>query len=226
MPDPSDKAIIEAHALIAHLQQVGEMHKAALARTVHDDIASLMVAALMDLSALIACPPDEATKQLPARLRRAQAALQTAIDRSRRMVEELRPTILDTFGLFSALQWRVKMARRETTAVITEWYGAQEPGISSSAATALFRIAEEAMGMTLQRGDVTMAALDVRVIDHTLQLELSDNGVPHWINGEEEGAALALASMRHRLMILGGTVELERLANGQTILRARLPFSA
>ena len=225
MSAPNDKSLIEAQALIAHLQAKGESQKAMLARTIHDDVASLMVAAMMDLSALGACAPEEIAKQMPTRLKRAQNALQMAIDRSRAIVEDLRPTILDNFGLFSALQWRVKMARGQTDAVITEWYSPTEPELSPTAATALFRIAEEAIGMTLHRGNVTLAALDVQVERNTLQLELSDNGVPEWINGEEAGATLKLALMRQRLAILGGTVELERPLSGQTVLRARLPLS-
>jgi signal transduction histidine kinase len=225
MSHANDTPLIEARALIAHLQAIGESHKAALARTIHNDIASLMVAALMDLYVLSTCSPEEFAQQIPMRLKRAQGALQAAVDRSRRIVEDLRPSILDNFGLFSALQWRVEMARRQTDAVITEWYSAQEPTLSSSAATALFRIAEEAIGMTLHRGQVTLAALDVRIERNMLQLELSDNGVPQWINGEEPGVTLTLASMRHRLELLGGTVELERALSGQTVLRARLPLS-
>lgn len=105
MASETEQALIEARALITHLQSIGETHKAAIARELHDTIGSLMLAAVMDLAA--------ATSSLPAnheaaieRLKSAQLTLQTAIDSGRRMVEQLRPTILDAFGLFAALHWR------------------------------------------------------------------------------------------------------------------------
>jgi hypothetical protein len=44
-------SLVEARALISHLQARGESDRATLARVVHDEIAGLMVAALMDLAA-------------------------------------------------------------------------------------------------------------------------------------------------------------------------------
>jgi signal transduction histidine kinase len=226
MPGSEDTSLPEAQALIAYLHATCESQKTALARTVHDDIASLIVAALMDLSALGDCSPEEINRQRPVRLKRAQTALQTAVDRSRQMVDELRPSILDNFGLFSALQWRVKMARLQTGAVITEWYSSEEPPLSPSAATAMFRIAEEAIVMSLLAGEVTLASLDVRVERGTLELRLYVKEVSGRTNDEEKGASLALASMRHRLQLFGGSVELEWPSKGETVLLARLPLSS
>ena len=53
MPSKLEGELAETQALIQHLLAIGERNKATLARKLHDEIAELMVAALMDLTAAI-----------------------------------------------------------------------------------------------------------------------------------------------------------------------------
>lgn len=213
----------QAQALIQHLLASGERSKATFARKLHDEIAELMVAALMDLTA--------ATPQLPAlsvraqrQLARAKATLAMAIDQSRRLVEELRPTLLEEVGLFTALKWQVQKATRGKHVIYTEWYPEIEPRLAADASIALFRIAEEALAMTFKRGAVEVADLQVSIAENVLNMKFTDNGIPVMHGDVEPGADIALATMRHRLRLLGGSVEIERVEGGGTILTAHLPI--
>jgi signal transduction histidine kinase len=221
MPNPTDdQLLLDALALITHLQASGEAHKAALARMIHDEVAGLMTAALMDVTSAAgtAAVLDERAQ---ARLYRAQQTLLTAIDRSREMIEELRPSLLDNFGLFAALKWHVQEARRNSRVIFSERYPEVEPQIGAAASIALYRIAEDALEMTYKRGQVTIASLGLSVERGMLTLEFSDNGVAP--DGRERHASLMLAAMRHRMEVLGGTILLERDGTGITRLTARLP---
>lgn len=223
MKSLDNESLIEARALIDHLQAIGETQRATLARVVHDEIAGLMVAALMDLTAAIAKLPVLDTSA-QTQLRRAQKALVDAIDRSRRMIEELRPSLLDHVGLFAALKWKVESARRKFNVRFSEWYVEEEPSLAANASIALFRIAEEALAMTFRRGAVTVADLRVNVEANDLVMELSDNGVPAHIESKDRDPTLTIAAMRHRMKVLGGTIEVERNEQGYTRLTARLPL--
>lgn len=223
MPGNLEGEFAEAQALIQHLLTSGEHGKAALARRLHDDIAELMVAALMDLTA--------ATPHLPAssiraqrQLARAKAALGSAIDQSRRLVEELRPSLVEEVGLFTALKWQVQRATRGRHVIYTEWYPEIEPRLPADASIALFRVAEEALAMTFKRGSVEVADLQVRLDENGLHMKFTDNGIPTMHGGAEQGADISLASMRYRLRLLGGSVDIERSEDGGTVLTARLPL--
>ena len=212
-----------AQALIQHLLATGERSKAALARKLHDEITELMVAALMDLTA--AAPHLPALDvQAQRQLARAKTTLGAAIDQSRKLVEELRPSLIEEVGLFTALRWQVHKATRGKNVIYTEWYPEIEPRLPADASIALFRIAEEALAMTFKRGEVEMADLQVRVIQDVLHMKFTDNGIPIMTGGSEQGAAIALATMRYRLRLLGGSVEIERKEGGGTVLTARLPL--
>ena len=223
MPSKLEGELAEAQALIQHLLAVGERSKAALARKLHDDIAELMVAALMDLTAAIPhLPVVEVDVQR--QLGRAKATLGAAISQSRRLLEELRPSLVEEVGLFTALRWQIQEATRSRNVIYTEWYPDIEPALPADASIALFRIAEEALAMTFKRGAVEVADLQVTVDDNVLHMKFTDNGIPIMGSGVERDAAIALATMRYRLRLLGGSVDIERTPGRGTVLSARLPL--
>jgi signal transduction histidine kinase len=219
---PADQALFEAKTLISHLLATTEAHRTSLAREVHDELGGLVVSAIMDLTSVLRRLPalDPSTQ---AQFDRIQRTLEDTVDRSRKMVEELRPSILDNFGLFAALRWQLKRAACSANVSCTEAYPDIEPQFPSDASTALFRIAQEALVMTFARGMVKSADLTVCVENGELFLRITDDGVPLMSDGErEDGAANALVSMRHRLHALGGEVDLHQTAGGVSVLTARL----
>jgi signal transduction histidine kinase len=217
-----DKALLEAETLITRLLASTETHRTLLAREVHDELGGLVVSAIMDLSS--------ALRRLPAldpsikiQFDRIRQTLEDTVDRSRKMVEELRPSILDNFGLFAALQWQLKKSGRSSSAICTEAYPDVEPLFGPDASIMLFRVAQEALAMMFARGMLKSADLTVRVEDGDLFMRFTDDGVPVMSDGEQEdGAANALVSMRQRLRALGGQVNLSRTAGGGSVLTARL----
>jgi CHASE3 domain sensor protein len=97
----------ELTALSTHLQGVSEQEKSALARELHDELGSLLVAARMDLSWLQQRLPTS-DPSIETRFKRIHESLSAGVDLKRRVVEELRPTLLDNMGLFAAIRWQFK----------------------------------------------------------------------------------------------------------------------
>src|SRR5665213_599452 len=88
----------DSNVLATYLQSTAEREKSELTRQLHDNLGGLMVAALMDVAwAQTQCPeiPTDAAE----RLQRARKYLSAAIDLSRKLIEDLRPTLLDNVGL-------------------------------------------------------------------------------------------------------------------------------
>lgn len=221
-----EEALLEAQSLVTHLQGTAETDKAALARILHDELGSLMVSALMDLVSMQQLQADmgDPARQ---RLQRAKESIKAAIDVKRRVIEGLRPSILDNLGLFAALTWHLKRLFENSNIDCEAHYPDIEPELEPDASIALFRTAEEALAMTLRRGSVTSSELHVQVTDGTLSMSVSDDGTPVIeSDGREVGASTALASMRHRLRVLGGKVDMRRNEAGGSVLTASMPLGA
>src|SRR5436190_17812668 len=93
------------------LQLQYEREKAALARELHDRLGGLLTPAKMDLAWLEARLGSD--PQYAPRLKRLSDLIDEGIDLKRRIIEALRPSLLDHLGLASALQWHVDDACRE-----------------------------------------------------------------------------------------------------------------
>ena len=219
---PIEETRQEIEALVTHLQDATELKDTTLAHELHDELGALMGAAVMDLDAVRRVKPALSQDALD-RLDRVKRTLQQAIDLKRRVIEELRPSILDNFGLFAALHWQLKRTWGNSAVVSTETYPDFEPQFESHAAIALFRVAQEALSIAFHRVSVKSTDLTIGVDKGNFWMRFSDDGTP---NGEKqaEDPAMTLASMRHRIRVLGGNVQISRNEAGATRLTAWMPM--
>jgi signal transduction histidine kinase len=155
-----DQRTRELTALSTHLQGVSEQEKSALSRELHDELGGLLVAARMDLSWLQQRLPtsDPGIEQ---RFKRIHESLSAGVDLKRRVVEELRPTLLDNMGLFAALRWQFKETCRRAGLECTESIPEIEPKFNPDAAIGVFRIAQEALTNILKHAEAKSADLAI-----------------------------------------------------------------
>jgi signal transduction histidine kinase len=213
----------ELTALSTHLQGVSEQEKSALARELHDELGGLLVAARMDLSWLQQRLPTS-DPSIEQRFKRIHASLSSGVDLKRRVVEELRPTLLDNMGLFAALRWQFKETCRRTGLQCTESIPESELKCTPDAAIGVFRVAQEALTNILKHAEAKSADLAVEIERDTFILRVSDDGkgIPP---NRQPSTSHGLASMRHRISALGGSWDLQSPSTGGTILTAQIPLA-
>jgi signal transduction histidine kinase len=153
-------------------------------------------------------PPDTVM-----RLARVNDGLRGAIDLTRKIVEELRPTLLDSMGLFAALSWQFGLGCRLAGIKYTESFPASAPDMDAHSLITLFRIAQELFNVALQRESVSMLSLAVSVNDETLHMTLSVDGSAPRQQGQDS-PSVPMLSILHRVRQLQGEVEMTATAAG------------
>jgi len=213
----------ELTALSTHLQGVSEQEKSALSRELHDELGGLLVAARMDLSWLQQRLPthDPAIEQ---RFKRIHDSLSAGVDLKRRVVEELRPTLLDNMGLFTALRWQFKESCRHNGLKCTERIPETELRFDPHAAIGVFRVAQEALTNILKHANASSAELTVDIQDDTFVLRISDDGIGVKPNRRKNTTSHGLSAMKHRVAALGGLWEMDSPTLGGTVVTARIPL--
>lgn len=208
--------------LSTHLQSVSEREKASLARELHDELGGLLVGARMDISwaeqHLAKNDPD-----MKQRLNRVQQNLAAGVDLKRRIIEELRPTLLDNVGLFAALRWQLKETCRNAGLRCIESYPEEEPKFTSEAAIALFRIAQEAFTNILKHSGAKSMDLTLDINGAAIVMQISDDGKGLPAGQFSDLGSHGLASMRHRVRALGGRLDVRSPASGGTTLLVQIP---
>jgi signal transduction histidine kinase len=213
---------LECEALATHLQNATERKDTALSHELHDELGGLMGAAVMDLDAVRRLNPALSQRALNC-VDRVKRTLEQAIDLRRRVTEELRPSILDNFGLFPALRWQLKKTWANSEVISSETYPDVEPDFQSGAAIALFRIAQEALTIALMHGSVKSTDLTVRIEPGNFWMKFSDDGTRN-ADTESQNSAMTLASMRNRIRVFGGKVEISENEAGGTALTIWMPI--
>jgi signal transduction histidine kinase len=193
----------DASALIAHIQTTAENQKALLARELHDELGGLLVGAAMDLAWAeqhLSAPAADLRQKLV----RARQTLAAAIDLKRKLIEDLRPTLLDNVGLFAALRWHLQATCSLGSMVCTITLPDEERRFLPHVPIALFRIVQEAFAIIVAQIHPAATDFTVTATDEALTLRfLSTLGTSDdTANGGLEPHALS--AVRHRTAALGG----------------------
>ncbi len=196
--------------LVSHLQTVTEREKAGLARELHDELGGLLVAASMDLAWLEreigVAPESPRSGEVHRRLGRLRECLAGAVDIKRKIIEELRPTLLDNVGLFAALRWLVGTTAARTGLASVIRFPATERHFNPDAAIALFRMAQEAIGIVLESKWVRSITLVLGGSNDRVTLSVTGHGDSHSPEERPRTKSYELASIRHRMAALAGGV--------------------
>jgi protein-histidine pros-kinase len=199
----------ELSTLSTHLLRMMEGERAQLAKELHDELGGLITAAKMDmawLQAHIGSSLDPASEE---KFRSVVQMLNQAMTLKRRVVESLRPSLLDHFGLPVALRSHFDENCRRAGIEYVATLPDEMPDLEPAAQLTLFRVAQEALTNLLARGSVRHVELVVEPDGDNYQLTVGDDG-----SAMDDEQQRALAGMRHRVIGAGGRLKIE-VAPGQ-----------
>lgn len=196
----------ESSALIAHIQTAAENQKALLARELHDELGGLLVGAVMDL-AWAEQHLSAAATDVRQKLVRARQTLSAAIDLKRRLIEDLRPTLLDNVGLFAALRWHVQATCNLASMTCTISLPDEEKRFVPHVPIALFRIVQEALAVIIAQAHPAATDFSVAVADGSLIIRFVSLRAATDDAADTAIEPHALAAVRYRTNALGGVFD-------------------
>jgi signal transduction histidine kinase len=211
---------LELSALSNHLQSLAEKEKSALARTLHDELGGLLTAAKMDLSWLQSRVDTPAYQE---RLAQLGGVLDEAMSLKRRVVEDLRPSLLDHFGLATALRAYVDSACAK--AGLKADISVREDGvpIPKEIAIALFRIVQEGLNNIIRHAGAHRVRLELTSDGANYAFTLSDDGSGFHQKDPGDPWPHGIMGMQQRVRALGGRFLLESNSGTGTTLSVSVP---
>jgi len=212
--------------LSRHLISVSEEEKARLARELHDELGANLTAINFDLNA-VADKLRAERPELAAMLERARGTLVNTVELKRRIVENLRPSMLDNLGLASALQSYCadfgRVARVDCEALVDGDVDAAGP----MQAIAVFRIVQEALNNIAKYAKASQVIVHLAREGDKLSLEITDDGIGIEPDAVSKPRSHGLLGMRERALLLGGSLQVKRGINNRgTCVEACIPVGA
>jgi len=214
----------ELRALSRHLQSVREEEKARIAREVHDELGSTLTALKMDLDIL-----GEKLRDAPEPVRQKRAAMdklvEAAVATTRRIVTDLRPSILDDLGLSAALRWQALEFAKHSGAQVHVDAGATDHQPGRDVALALFRIFQETLTNVARHAKATEIWVNLANTAEAVVLQIRDNGVGLSAEDLSKPTSHGLRGMRERAQQVGGDVTVSSKPGSGTTVVISVPRS-
>ena len=209
-------------ALAAQVIEAGDRERAALARELHDSTAQRLAALLFNISvAARDCHDPELAKRL-ATVRDAAEELTNEV---RSLAQSVHPRVLDDLGLVPALR---KLARDASngSGIDIDVSATDASSLPLDRATVLYRVAQEAVRNAVRHGDPKHVRLTMTADDATARLEVLDDGRGFDASAvQRNGRGTGLSSMRDRLAVVEGTLDVRTAPGGGTAIVATIPVS-
>jgi PAS domain S-box-containing protein len=212
--------------LAAHQEQVKEEERKRIAREVHDELGGLLtgIKAYLSVCADRAAGQDDTMDKL---LADAADLTDRATDAVRKIITDLRPSVLDQLGLSVALQWYADEVMERTGLKCS---CAIDPEIASleidpERSIAVFRIVQEALTNVVRHAQASSVSIHARQSGNFIVLTVEDDGkgieADHLLNGQSWG----LKGMYERVRHFGGHLKIVPLDTRGTLVTLELPTS-
>lgn len=222
----------EIRELAHHLEAMRETERKRIAREIHDELGSILVALKMDVNWLERRVGDAAQREaMQAKCHRMGGLVDTAVDAVGRIITDLRPSILDHQGLWAALEWQAQefeSACSDVTAVDFKMHVAADvapPG--GGLAIAVFRIFQEVLSNIARHAQARQVAIRIDVDAPpapVLYLQVRDDGRGAPPEALADPRSYGVMGMRERAAQFGGRLGIDSAPGRGTTVRLVMPI--
>jgi signal transduction histidine kinase len=212
----------ELSELSTYLQSVREEEKSRLARDIHDELGGILVGAKMDV-AWAAQRCKTALPEAAEKLARALQILDEGVEMKRRIIEELRPTLLDNLGISSALDWQVRQTCER--AGLTCELNLADLELPPDVAIAIYRIVQEALTNIVKYASARSVDVELLGDDEGVSLIVHDDGAGLPAGVESSRLSHGIAGMRQRVRALDGTFKISSRPGTGTTIEVFIPLA-
>ncbi|HVN34741.1 MAG TPA: CHASE3 domain-containing protein [Casimicrobiaceae bacterium] len=206
-----------------YLQVVREDEKSKLARDIHDELGGVLVSAKMDVAWVekrIKGRDPEAT----VKLERALQALDDGVQIKRRIIEDLRPTLLDNLGLAAAIDWQVNDFCNRAGLKCTLVLPADDAQLAPRVSIALYRILQEALTNIGKYARAKNVRVELSQTSDNVALLIEDDGVGIPDGAQKNKLSHGISGMRQRVRALQGEFSIGRPPEGGTRIEVNIPL--
>lgn len=230
-------ALKQLRELAAYSDSVREQERTRIAREIHDELGSLLVALKMDVGWMDKRLSEQASRspeaqedmrqKLRCKCQNMGRLIEQAVDNVGRIITDLRPSILDHQGLWAALEWQAQeFVQSAELALLWHMPDSGLPELPPHDAMAVFRIFQEMLSNVGRHAQAT--TIDIRILrqEQRLQLMVCDNGRGADMQAFEAADAYGIMGMRERARHLGGELRIWSQPGLGSCFQLELPVPA
>jgi signal transduction histidine kinase len=194
-----------------------------LSRELHDHVAQVLTALRMELGRI-----ERGRSPGDTRLGEAVVECKQLVDKMFRTVRDLalglRPSMLDDFGLRSALEWHIRDLTRRYGVDVEMTLAGNFDTLPERHQTCVYRAIQEALTNCIRHAKAHCIRVSMTERDQALDVCVSDNGIG--FDPAERREGLGLRGLEERVKELGGVTTITSAVGSGTTITMRLPLPA
>ena len=212
----------ELLSVSGHLERIREEEQARIAREVHDQLGQMLTGLKMDLSWLRK-HSDPTAVSIQNRINEMASMLDDALRSVKKIASDLRPSLLDDFGLIEGLQWHSGEFSKRFGIEVEVLFPEDEKDIDPSITIGVFRIYQEVLTNVARHAEATKVTTTLTYVKDLLTLTIEDNG--KGFDNTLQRKSLGLLGMRERAYIMNGQVMIDTRIGQGTRISVEVPLS-
>lgn len=211
----------QLRSLSAYLQEVREEERAIIAREIHDELGERLTGIRLDVSWIenkLSSAAQPVKDKFPGLIQLIDDTIKTV----RKIATELRPSILDDFGLQDALEWQAAEFEKRTGIKCSVKSDVKNFNNKKNDIT-LFRIFQESLTNVLRHSQAKSVCVQLTERNKDIELTIKDDGIGMDLNAVKSKRTLGLIGMKERILMANGKYNVASEIGKGTTITASVP---
>ena len=212
--------------LAKEVVRTGDRERSRVGKELHDSVAQSLAALRYQL---IAIEREAGEGEMTEKIRGVRHAAGEVLEQVRLLSHTVHPQILDDLGLVPALRHLARTTKDgpAITVVVDPAAEADIREVPNEVAVAMYRAAREAVANALRHASPATIRIDVGLAQGELVVQVEDDGKGFdQAEVERDGRAMGLFTMRERMALLNGEVDITSAPQRGTSVRVRVPVDS
>ncbi len=223
--DKIKETSLQLRKLTAHLQTIREEERKRIGREIHDELGQQLTAIKMDVAWIDKKTTDEQTT-VKNKLKNIITLLDGSNASVRKILNELRPGILENHSLLDALEW-LGHQFTESTGIPVEFKVSQTIlKLDEEITTCIFRVYQESLTNIMRYSKAGRVLTSLNVGNNSIVFIVEDNGIGFNPAFARKKKSFGILGMKERALSLNGEFELVSTPGKGTKICLKLPYTS
>jgi signal transduction histidine kinase len=211
--------------LSSHLQATREEERSRMSREIHDELGGSLTGLKMDVSRLAKNADSLTADELRERAGAMSSLIDATVQMVRRIASDLRPGILDDFGLAAAIEWQLQDFCTRAGLEYEYQSNADDLPLDPASSIAVFRLFQETLTNVARHAQATRVTARLECGPDGLVLQVRDNGRGIRASEIDNSKSLGLIGMRERVQQINGQLSITGAPGEGTTVLIRVPLA-
>lgn len=211
--------------LTRYVNRAHEKERQRISQDLHDSIAQGVYSAIMGVRRISEEKLNQ--EQLSQVCSAIEMQLQETLGEVKGMALDIRPSVLDSFGLIPAIKALAKRLQANSGVTINVLAAAKTDDLSTEVQNILYRISQEAVNNALKHANPSEINIIITSHPHFIQLEVLDDGKGFDVQKQTgfNGHSLGLLNMNERVESLYGSFKIDSAPRQGTTVTVKFPYN-